>query len=172
MKNLLKFVLVIAIITFCTTGYAQKPVKLAHINMQELVPSMPEFDSLQVKMQKITKELENELELLQVEYRRKFDEYNTNQKNWTDLVRRSREDELMQMNQKVEQFRQSAELSIQEEQEKMLQPILEKANKAIDSVAKEQGLTYVLDASPQIIRYKSADSQDILPLVKQNLGIK
>ncbi|MDR2040242.1 MAG: OmpH family outer membrane protein [Bacteroidales bacterium] len=170
MKILLRLVLVISVVTVSQSIMAQKTLKMAHINMEKLIQSMPEYDSLTVTIQKEAKALEAELESLQVEFRRKFEDYTTNRDKWTELVRQSREEELSTMSQNVEKFRTTAEQSVQQEQARLLQPILEKANKAVDEVVKEQGITYVLNEATIIS--KSADSHDILPLVQKKLGIK
>ncbi|MBU0765306.1 MAG: OmpH family outer membrane protein, partial [Bacteroidetes bacterium] len=56
------------------------------------------------------------------------------------------------------------------------EPIVSKAKKAIQDVAKEQGLTYVFDvaeaAGGVVILYYSEDSMDILALVKKKMGIQ
>ena len=49
-----------------------------------------------------------------------------------------------------------------------MKPILDKAKQAIETVAKEQGFVYVLDASSLIV----ANGTDLLPAVKTKLGIK
>lgn len=172
MKTLLKFVFVLAIVTLCGNVSAQKPLKLAHLNVDELVQSMPDYDTAMRKMQKLSKDLQTEMESMQVEYNKKFEDYNTNAKNLTDLVRQSREQELVAMQQKMQVFRESAQEQMDQEQAKLLQPIIEKINKAVEVVAKEQGITYVLSANQQILLYKSLDSQDIMPLVQQQLGVK
>ncbi len=170
MKTLFKFFLVVAFLAFANNTFAQKPLKLAYIDMQELITSMPERDSAMAKLQKVQKQLQDEMELLNVERNKKYEDYLANNKNWTDLVRQSREQEIQAMNQKIEAFRESAMDNMQQEEAKLMQPILEKANKAIETVAKEQGITYVLNI--QAVHYKSPDAQDILSSVKQQLGIK
>jgi outer membrane protein len=50
-------------------------------------------------------------------------------------------------------------------------PILEKANKAIAEVAKENGFTYILDLAQGGVIFYSETSTDILPLTKQKLGL-
>ena len=170
MKTTLKLVLVIALIAFSGKVSAQKPLKMAHINMQELVMSMPEHDSAMVQMQKVQKEIETEMESQQVEYNKKLEEYSNNEKNWTDLVRQSRAQELQSLGQRMQIFRESAQQRFEEENENLLRPILDKANKAIETVSKEQGITYVLNT--QTLVYRSMDSQDIIQLVKDQLGIK
>ena len=169
MKNTLKLVLAVAFVAFCGNVSAQN-IKLAHIDLQELVSSMPENDSAMVKLQKFVQELENELELLGVERNRKYEDYLKNRDNLSDLVRRSREDELNQMNQRIEMFQQQAEQDIQQEQVKLFQPVYDKANKAVEAVAKEQGVTYVINV--QALHYKATGTTDLLPAVKQHLGIK
>jgi outer membrane protein len=168
MKITLKLVLAIAMIAFCSNISAQT-LKLAHINMQELVVSMSEYDTAMVKIQKVAKDLEQELESMNVERNKKLEEYATNSKNWTDLVRTSKERELQSMNDRIQAFQAQAQESYQQENDKFMQPVFEKANKAIEVVAKEQGITYVL--SSQALLYKAVGSVDLLPAVKKHIGI-
>ena len=168
MKNTLKLVLAIVIVALCSSVSAQN-VKLAHIEFTELILAMPEYDSAMVKMQKFTKELESELETMQVELNRKYDEFTKNQENMSDLVKQSRWEEVQRMNERIQRFQEQAQEQYQQEQAKLLQPIQEKANKAIDAVAKEQGITYVLNS--QAIHFKAAGTLDLLPSVKKYLGI-
>jgi outer membrane protein len=54
--------------------------------------------------------------------------------------------------------------------EELLQPILDRVNKAIGDIAKEQGYSYVFDASSNILLYADA-SADVTALVKKKLGL-
>jgi len=65
----------------------------------------------------------------------------------------------------------SAQQQLQQKQAELLTPVFDKAEAAIEEVAKEQGLIYVFDVGPQVVLYKSNQSVDILPMVKQKLGI-
>jgi outer membrane protein len=58
---------------------------------------------------------------------------------------------------------------LNEKQQVLLKPIHDKALDIINTVAKENGYTYILDASALIV---SPPADDILPLVKKKLGIK
>lgn len=168
MKTLLKSVFVIAAVVLCSNVSAQA-LKLAHINMQELIVSMSEYDTAMVKMQKFTKTLETELETMNVERNRKLEEYTSKSKDWTELVRQSREQEITAMNQRIQLFQEQAQENYEQENAKLMQPVVEKANKAIESVAKEQGITYVL--SSQALHYRAVGSTDLLPAVKKHMGI-
>ena len=171
MKNILKIVVIsIVIAAFGNNVNAQKVIKLAHIDSQALLQSMYEYDSAVVKIQAFIKDLQGEIETQQVEINRKSDEFQKNSANLTDLVRTSRQQEIAGMYQRLQEFQQNAEQSLQQEQAKIMQPVQEKATKAIEAVAKENGVTYVLEG--QTLLYKAGDALDLLPLVKQHLGIK
>jgi len=168
MKNTVKLVLVITIIALCSNVSAQTP-KLAHISMQELVVSMPDYDSAMVKLQKFAQDLEQLLEEMQVELNRKQDDYQKNQANWSDLVKQAKNDELMTMYQRLQTFQQQAQENYETENTKLMQPVIEKANKAIETVAKEQGITYVF--SDQALIFKATGTIDLLAAVQKHLGI-
>lgn len=170
MKIVFNIICFIAAATFCSHVSAQqKPLKLAHINTQELMTSMPEYDSATVKMQKLQKQLELDLEALQTELAKKFEEYAQNSKNWTDLVRSSHERDIQTMQQNVEVARQSAQEEFGRKQEEFFQPVREKALKTISEVAQAENITYVIEA--QGLLYHAPDSKDILPQVREKLGI-
>jgi len=171
MKTTLKLVLVGVFVAFCSIVSAQNS-KLAHINMQELIVSMPEYEAAMLELQKFGQELQNEIELLQVEFNRKYQDYLNNNTNLTDLVRRSREEELQQMSQRIQMFQQQAQESYEVESQKVIQPVLEKANKAVETVAMQQGVDMVISGEPQILIFKAVGTLDLLPAVKKHLGIK
>ncbi|GHT25463.1 hypothetical protein FACS189464_1430 [Bacteroidia bacterium] len=171
MKSILKIVLIsIVIAAFSNNVNAQKVIKLAHIDSEALMQSMPEYDSAVVKIQAFIKDLQGEIENQQVEINRKSDEFQKNSANLTDLVRTARQQEIAGMYQRLQEFQQNAEQTLQQEQAKLMQPVQEKATKAIDAVAKENSVTYVIEA--RALTYKAGDALDLLPLVKQHLGIK
>ena len=170
MKTTLRLGLILTVIALCSNVSAQTP-KWAHINLQELILSMPEYDSAMVKLQKFGQELEQFLEEMQVEWNRKMEDYSKNQANWSDLVKQAKTDELTTMQQRIQTSQQQAEENYQQEYNKLLQPVMEKANKAVETVAKEQGITYVISDNPQVLIFKATGTTDLLPAVQKNLGI-
>ena len=170
MKNILKLVVFAIVIVAFSNNVSAQTNKLAYINMQELIVAMPEYDSASSKLQRTYKTMEKELEQLNVERNRKLDDYLKNRDNLTEFVRNAREEELNILGQRIQQFQQGAQESLQREEEKLLQPVYEKANKAIETVAKEKGIDYVYNS--QALLYKSVGTTDLLQQVKQHLGIK
>ena len=168
MKTTLKLVLVVTLVALCSAVSAQN-LKLAYINMQELIVSMPDYDSAMVELQKYEKELTEFLEEMQVEWNRLAENYQKNQANWNDLVKQARNDELLTMQQRIQTSQQQAEENYQMEYNKLLQPVIDKANKAIEDVAKAQGINGVIN--DQMLIYKDANMINLLPAVQKHLGI-
>ena len=61
---------------------------------------------------------------------------------------------------------------MQQKEAELFQPIMDKAQAAIEKVSKSNGFTYVFDISAGGVVYFSEKSIDILPLVKKELGIE
>ncbi|MDP4223544.1 MAG: OmpH family outer membrane protein [Bacteroidota bacterium] len=149
-------------------------LKFGHINRNELIQAMPEFDSAKVQLEKLNTELSNAMELLQVEYNNKAEAYLKESKNLTDLVRQTKEQELQDYQKRLTEFQQNASSQLQEKQAALFTPITEKADKAIKDVGKENGFIYIFDTSPnsQVAYYDESKSVNIMNLAKGKLGLK
>lgn len=151
----------------------QVALKFAHLNNEELVKSMPEYDSALVKLEGMKVQFEKDIELLQVEFNNAYNRYLTESKNWSELVRQTKEEELTSMQQKIEGFTQQAQQMMQEQQNQLFAPIIDKADKAVKAVGRENGFVYVFDMSRgSILFVDETKSTDITALVKTKLGIK
>lgn len=171
MKNYLKISMVVVAMMVSVSLFAQKNYKFGHVNSQELINSMPEYDSAQVELQNFAKGLQDQLEVMQVEYNKKLQDYQAEMNNLTDLIRQTKEQELMDIQQRMQTFNQNAQKNMQDKQSEVMQPIIEKAQKAIKDVGAENNFTYIYDLAGGTILYFSADSEDVLPLVKKKLGL-
>lgn len=170
MKNLLKLTLFAALFVVCSSSaYAQK---FGYINSQELISLMPERDSAVVQFNKFQEELESQMETIQVEFNTKYMDYQKNSTTMTDGVRQMKEKELQDLQRRLDEFGQAAQQDLQEMQQKLMTPIIEKAQAAIKKVGKAHSMTMVFDISVGAVVYNDeATTTDILPLVKKELGI-
>ena len=75
------------------------------------------------------------------------------------------------MQQRIQNYQQTANAQLQQKQTELLKPVFDKAEKTIGEVAKEKGLLYVFDIGSKVVLYKSNESVDVLPLVKTKLGL-
>jgi len=146
-------------------------LKFGHIDFQQLVQGMNEFEVAQKAMAKLTTDLESQLGVMQKEYQTKSQEYVAliKQPNVTDAIRQAKEADITSLQERIQTFQQQAQENLQKEQTKQMQPVVEKARKAVADVAKEQGLIYVFDA-PSILYFDASLSVDILAAAKSKVG--
>ncbi len=157
----------------CVLGSASaQTLKFGHINTQELIGLMPERDSALIKLQNYTQELEDTIAEMQQEYQTKYNTYQQRQATWSAAVLESKQRELIELQQRLEQFSQGAQQEYQQMQQILFSPVFQKANEAIEKVAKEQGFAFVFDLSAgAVIYFDENSSVDVLPLAKTVLGI-
>jgi outer membrane protein len=172
MKNIYKVLSFSFIFFLGGLFFIQAQPKLGHINSQELFAAMPERDSAQKRLQEVAQQLENTLEELEVEYNKKLDDYQKNLETMTPLIKRTKENELQDLMQRIQNFQVEAEQDLAQQRTELLKPIQEKAFRAVQEVAQEHGFTYIFDMGVGTIIYAAEEAEDILPLVKQKMGLK
>lgn len=166
-----KLFLVLMMSSIVVTGYSQQKIKLGHLNSNELLEAMPEKAKAQKSLQDYSKQLEDQLVAMQDELEKKYNEYLEKKDTYTDLIKKNKEEELTSLQQRIQTFQANAQQDLQKKEQELLKPIIDKAKKAIDEVAKENGYTYIFDTGTGVLLYFPKDSDDILPLVKKKLGI-
>ena len=173
MKRFISIAMVIIVIALAGQSAMAQNFKFGHINSDELIQTMPEYDSATVKLDKFRKELVNALELMSVELNTKNDTYQKESKLLSDIVKQTKEQELIDMNKRIQDFQTNAQTQLQTKQTEVFQPIYAKVDKAIKDVGKENGFLYVFDvAKGALLYFDEAKSINVLPLVKTKLGLK
>ncbi len=168
MKNIFKIAIVgVALVVSSFSASAQK---VAHINLDSLVSLMPESKTAQLSVQDYAKQLEQQITAMQTELQTKYEAFQKESPSLAPIVKDSREKELNDLNQRITDFQQQAQTDYQKKSADLAKPVYDKAKKAIDQVAKDNGYKYVLDTSTNLVLY-SEPSDDILNLVIKKLGI-
>lgn len=167
----LKITLLMLAVALSTVSMAQKGVKVGHINSNDLMAAMPERNSIQKELEAYANELKVTLDAMRKEYETKVGEFQSKQDVMTDVIKETKIKEITDLEKRIGEFQQTAEQDLQKKEQELLQPIIDKAKKAINDVAKENSYTYILDSSVGVVLY-SIDSDDILPAVKKKLGIQ
>ena len=149
---------------------AQVKIKLGHVDSMELLSAMPGRDSAQKTLQNYSKVLENQLTAMQKEMETKYQDYQTNGATWSQSILQVKQKDLQDLQSRIEAFQQSAQKDLKDKETELLKPIIDKAKKAIEDVAKENGYTYIFDSSVGVLLYYD-NSDDIMTLVKKKLGL-
>ena len=153
-----------------TSLFAQK---FGRINTQEVISVMPEMKEMQTNIEAYSKDLQESMENIVVEYNNKYQEFNKNFSTMSDAVRQLKEKELNDLKTRYDEFVQVSQQDMQKKQGELLEPIIVKAQDAVKEVSKAGGYTVVYDTSVNAVAYfDEAVVTDILPAVKTKLGIK
>ena len=167
MKNL-KTLLLIAVFTL-GLGSIANAQKVGHIDFEKLIAEMPETETLKLDMEKLGKTYQDEIQGMEKELESTRKKYVAESNTQTQETNDKRAQELQAQNAKLEQARRFAYQDMQKKQNDGLQPIIEKAQKAIDEVAAAKSFLYVLDASVgKGLLVKKG--QDLFDAVKTKLG--
>lgn len=141
--------------------------KIAHIAVDSLLTTMPEYNKAKEIGSKIAKELEQMLTKMQSELEEKNAAYQTNPPT-SEVIKKAAEDEIQSIYQRIQDSRANAQQEYQKKSGELTKLLYEKAKKAIDAVAKEAGYKYVLDTSSGVVIYFES-SDDIFLAVKKKL---
>ena len=166
MKTTLKNAALIALVSG-TFSFASAQ-KMAHIDLDSLVSMMPETKTAKDVAQAYWKDLEKTVISMDNEFQTKYNDYLTNQATMSELVRKTKEDELQSLQRRIEDFKQQAQQDYQRKSAELTAPIMDKAKKGIEAVSKEGGYKYVLDPSTGNVLYADP-AEDVLTAVKKKL---
>jgi outer membrane protein len=165
MKKIITLLFGVGLISISTTTFSQAVLKIGHVDIAELLAAMPERDSAAAVLEKETKEYQSTYDEMTAVYNKLMDDYDKEQATLSDIVKKTKESELLDKEKRLQEFEKNASDFLQKRNTDLIKPILDKILKAIDKVAGENGFTYILDVSKGSVVYTSKDSQNINPLV-------
>lgn len=169
MKNLITPLFVSGFLFISMNSFSQIQLKIGHVNFDEIMQALPERDSAQAALEKETKEMQATYEELAAAYSQLYDEYQKGLSSYSAIVKKTKEDELVDKQKRLSEFEQNASVTLQNRNSELVKPIVEKINKAINKVATENGFTYILDISKGSVVFVSKESQNITQLVLKML---
>lgn len=159
------------LLVFSTSMMFAQNFKFGHINSGELLTMMPEREQAQKDLQKFATELEEQLGLMNTELETKYADYLKNESTYNTAVKTAKQKELTDLQTRIQEFQSLAQQNYQTKEAELFQPIIDKANKAVQEVGKENGFTYIFDISTGTVVFYAETSINVLPLVKTKLGI-
>ncbi|MCW3078354.1 MAG: hypothetical protein JWO32_2963 [Bacteroidetes bacterium] len=153
---------------FLTSALILNAQKIAHLNLDSLINNMTETKTAQQVIDKFRKEIETESINMQTEFENKLQEFREKENTLSASIKQSKVNSLQQLQKRVEDFKNAAYPEIQKKYTEMTTPIIAKAKKGIEDIAKEAGYKYVLDTSSGNVLY-SESSENIYSLVLKKL---
>lgn len=149
------------------TAFSQ--AKFGHTNIQDILMLLPERATAEKEVQDLAQTLESRLETMSKEYERKVSEYRAGQATMSQTVKESTVGEIQDLERRIQEFQQTAQVEIQNKQEALLTPMITKIEEAIKKVGQDNGFTYIFDTGNGTLLYSGGE--DVTSLVKSQLGI-
>ena len=164
----MKKLFVVALAALATlTASAQQ---LGRVNFNEIVMLAPEMDTAREAIAASQKEAEETYSSMLEEYQGKMTQYQQKQATWTAAIKESKERELMEIQNRIQEFQQSISQELQQQQNQLTAPIQEKAAKAVNDIAKAKGITVLFDVS-QALYFDESKVIDLTADARKALNI-
>src|SRR5450755_2238921 len=169
MKKIVAIVLVATTLTLAGNKL-QAQNKFGYISLSELITSMPEYKKADSSMQDYQLALNQNFE----DMKREFNEKDSllSSKDTVKYTRAQIEIKRKQLGElylKLQGYQQQAGQLYQQKQQDLMAPIQKKASDIVQTVAHENGFTYVFLKDAMLV---SPPADDLLPVVKKKLNLK
>jgi outer membrane protein len=149
------------------TSFLAAQDKLAHVDRQDIVKSLPDYKTAQQEIEKLGQTYQAEMKSNVEELETKLKLYNAEAAQKTDEENANRMREVEGMKQSIAQYQQQAQQELQKKELDLLEPIVKKVDEAIKKVARNKGYQYVIEKAAFIM----AEGTDLTSDVKKDLGV-
>jgi len=168
MKNALKVLALVAMTSAPSLGQSL----VGHLNVDSLLVEMPSYKQVMTDLQTEQAKFEAEAQEMQSELEKGAQTLQANAGTWTELRQRQEQNRLQEMYNAIQEYMQSAQQQLQALEIEKITPVLEELQSAIDSVAAEKKVAYVLDASQSkgMVIY-SKGGLNLMSAVREKLGM-
>ena len=122
----MKKLIVCAICAICGFTTANAQGKFGHVNTQEIIQAMPEYNTAKAEIDKLTSQYEADLKAMQDELQKKADAFDKEQATLPDNIKQRRQTELQEMYQKIQQSYQDNQQALQKASNEKMQAITAK----------------------------------------------
>ena len=146
--------------------------KFGHVNAQEIIQVMPEYLKAKTEIDALQQQYEADLKGMQDEFTKKVKDYEDNAKTLPENIRTRREQELTEMQQKIQQSIQDNHQALAKASQEKMQAITSKVIEAIKAVGQNGGYVYIMDVAGGVPYISTTLSTDVTAQVKTQLGLK
>jgi len=161
-----KYIFSLAVILFsCTLTFAQTAQKLGYVDSQTILTQLPESIKAQGDLDALTNKWTAQLDSMTQAYQSNLANYQKQANTMPDDKKLTAQQNLIAQEQSLIDFRRQKFAQgtgeIYKKQEELFNPVKEKIYKAIEEVAKREGMQFVFDKSGDIILLYADASFDI-----------
>lgn len=168
MKHFRIFLLLAAIVTSLSMEAQQ--TKIAYINSQALLESMPEALAANDKYVAFARELDSIGQVYVYEYQKLVNDIQGNP-NLSEFAREAKIQDALALEGRIQKYESDMQVKLDAKKQELYDPIIKSATEVVKQVAKENGYTHVIDNSLGVL-IMAPEGDDILPLVKKKMNIQ
>ncbi len=139
--------LLLALVLVLSTGSLMAQTKLAHVNSQVLLDTMPSRKMAMQKLQQFEADGVAELKEMEADLQGAYAIYEKNRPSMSPVIIKIEEEKLMKKQQALQEREQSLGAEMQAYSQELNAPILAKVQDAIKKIAAAKKITYVIDES-------------------------
>ncbi len=164
--------LVAAFVLLCATSAGFAQMKIGHINSEAIMQNLPEAVDAQRTLDALVASWEAELQKMQADWKKKYDEYDKRKLILTEQSRAKEERELRELDQSISDYRnrkfgQNGELF--QKQNDVMKPIQNKIFKVLEDIAKDDNFDYIFDKSGDILLLYATSKYDLTETVLRRM---
>ena len=165
MKKVFAVLVLVALTMIATnTAFSQKgTIKIGVVDVEAIVKEIPEAADADKKLQEMNVTFRDSLSAMEKTFVEKAEQYQKQKAMMTPDQQKKEEESLQKIQIEYQKFQQEkfgTQGELAQMREVLLAPIREKVRKAIQKVAKEEQMSFVLDKANPILLY-SEDKYDI-----------
>jgi outer membrane protein len=175
-QKLMTILVMMTIVTTPLLAQTSGPTKIGYTNVDYIIGRLPESKVMQNQLEVTKAQLEKAIAETVKEAQEKYESYQKNGANMTDVIRADKEKELQNLQGRIQEMQQNAQTSLQNKQQQLLEPILTKVNNAIQEVGKENSFLYILNmdaglGTTPVILFAASEENNATNLIFKKLGV-
>lgn len=172
LKSMKKLLFLFLLSGLALSASAQQ--KYGHLNFGNLLSLMPETKTADEALKKFQQQAVAQGDTMAKKFQEKYlaAARDVQDGKLSPQQQQMKEAELKQEQDSIANYQERITQEVQAKREELLTPIIDKAEKAVAEIAKANGYVMIFDSSVFNAILFAQDADDIMPLVKQKLGIK
>lgn len=170
-----KIILSICLSLFVFAGFSYSQLKIGYVDSQSILSKLPDAQDARQKLDGLIRDWKAELQKMENNKQAKEQDYDRRKLIMTEQTRNELEAEIKKLDQQISDYRDKkfgTNGELFQKQEELMKPVQNKVFNAIQDVAKEEDLDFVLDRSGQFSILYAKDKYDITPKVMDKLKLQ
>lgn len=142
--------------------------KIGYLVADQLITELPEFKSANTQLEALAVQLKKQLTATEDQIRQKVKEAEGKASSLSPAQIKSIQDDLAKDQQALYADEQKYKQDLVKKEQELLDPLYKKVRTAIETVAKSNGYSYILEGSSLMF---AVEGDDVSSLVKKQLGL-